>query len=72
VYGGDFFGATRSEWTPDTLEERPFEMARARRLFDEANERWRASAFEQRRRVTTPFGLASLRARAPTSGSPSC
>src|SRR2546425_1773585 len=24
VYGGDFFGTPRSDWTPDTLEERPY------------------------------------------------
>ena len=41
VYGGDFFGAPRSEWTPDTLEERPFDPARARQVYADANERWR-------------------------------
>lgn len=43
VYGGDFFDTPRSEWAPDTLEERPFEIERARRLFADANERWLAS-----------------------------
>ena len=33
VYGGDFFGAHRSEWDPDSLHERPFDMAKAQRLF---------------------------------------
>jgi predicted metal-dependent enzyme (double-stranded beta helix superfamily) len=42
VYGGDFFATPRSEWTPDTLEERPYDMERALRTFAEANERWRA------------------------------
>ena len=37
VYGGDFFAAPRSEWTPDTLVERPFDMERARRTYAEAN-----------------------------------
>jgi predicted metal-dependent enzyme (double-stranded beta helix superfamily) len=33
VYGGDFFGAERSEWDPDSLEERPYDMAKAQRMF---------------------------------------
>ena len=41
VYGGDFFATPRSEWAPDTFEERPFVVERARRVFAEANERWR-------------------------------
>jgi predicted metal-dependent enzyme (double-stranded beta helix superfamily) len=41
VYGGDFFGADRSEWDPATFEERPRDMQRTRRLFDEANAAWR-------------------------------
>ena len=40
VYGGDFFGTPRSEWTPDTLIERPFDVERARRVYAEANARW--------------------------------
>ena len=40
IYGGDLFGTPRSEWTPDTLAERPFDVARARRVYSEANERW--------------------------------
>ena len=39
VYGGDFFGAPRSEWAPDTLEERPFDVERARRAYAQANQR---------------------------------
>jgi predicted metal-dependent enzyme (double-stranded beta helix superfamily) len=42
VYGGDFFATPRSEWTPDTLEERPYDVEKTMRLFAEANERWRA------------------------------
>jgi predicted metal-dependent enzyme (double-stranded beta helix superfamily) len=42
VYGGDFFATPRSEWTPDTLEERPYDVEHAMRMFAEANERWRA------------------------------
>jgi predicted metal-dependent enzyme (double-stranded beta helix superfamily) len=33
VYGGDFFGADRSEWDPETLRERRFDVARTRKLF---------------------------------------
>jgi predicted metal-dependent enzyme (double-stranded beta helix superfamily) len=43
VYGGDFFDVPRSEWTPDTLQERPFDVERAKRVFADANERWRAA-----------------------------
>ncbi len=42
VYGGDFFGVPRSEWDPETLQERPYDVENAKRLFREANERWRA------------------------------
>ncbi len=42
VYGGDFFRGERSEWTPDTHEERPRDLENTRRLFDEANARWLA------------------------------
>ena len=41
VYGGDFFSVERSEWDPETHEERPRDLERTRRLFDEANARWR-------------------------------
>jgi predicted metal-dependent enzyme (double-stranded beta helix superfamily) len=40
VYGGDFFSVERSEWDPETHEERPRDLARTQRLFDEANARW--------------------------------
>jgi predicted metal-dependent enzyme (double-stranded beta helix superfamily) len=40
VYGGDFFNAQRSEWDAETYEERPRDLTRTQRLFDEANERW--------------------------------
>jgi predicted metal-dependent enzyme (double-stranded beta helix superfamily) len=33
VYGGDFFGAERSEWDPETLREQRFDVERAQRLF---------------------------------------
>lgn len=42
IYGGDFFKPGRSEWDPETLRERPFDLNAARRLFREANERFEA------------------------------
>jgi predicted metal-dependent enzyme (double-stranded beta helix superfamily) len=43
IYGGDFFGTPRSEWVPETGEERPFDVERTRKAFADANERWHAS-----------------------------
>jgi len=40
VYGGDFFAPGRSEWDPETLEERAFDIDKSRRIFREANERF--------------------------------
>lgn len=37
VYGGDFFARARSEWDPETLFERPYDLEKNRRLFSEAN-----------------------------------
>jgi predicted metal-dependent enzyme (double-stranded beta helix superfamily) len=37
VYGGDFFGATRSEWDPETLQEGRYDVAKNMKLFEEAN-----------------------------------
>jgi len=42
VYGGDFFGAQRSEWDPETLSEQPSDGERAREIFEEANRRYAA------------------------------
>jgi predicted metal-dependent enzyme (double-stranded beta helix superfamily) len=41
VYGGDFFAPVRprSEWDPETLVERPWDMDDTRRLFAEAEAR---------------------------------
>ena len=41
IYGGDFFATPRSEWDSETLRERPFDLEAARRLFGEANERFK-------------------------------
>ena len=54
VYGGDFFAPERprSEWDPETLVERPWDMEHTRRLFAEAEARVRTerspSALEER------------------------
>jgi predicted metal-dependent enzyme (double-stranded beta helix superfamily) len=37
VYGGDFFGAPRSEWDPETLTEQPYNVERNLKRFEEAN-----------------------------------
>lgn len=33
VYGGDFFAAQRSEWDPESLCEKPYDVEKALRLF---------------------------------------
>jgi predicted metal-dependent enzyme (double-stranded beta helix superfamily) len=40
VYGGDFFAPGRSEWDPETLAERAFDVERARAIFAAANARF--------------------------------
>ena len=42
VYGGDFFAASRSEWNPETLSEKPYDVEKTMRLFAEANARYAA------------------------------
>ena len=42
IYGGDFFGTPRSDWDPETLQERPYDVERARKLIADANARWLA------------------------------
>jgi len=37
VYGGDFFALPRSEWDPERLVERPFDVDKALALFEESN-----------------------------------
>jgi predicted metal-dependent enzyme (double-stranded beta helix superfamily) len=32
VYGGDFFGVSRSEWDPETLSEMPYDMQKVLRM----------------------------------------
>jgi len=42
VYGGDFFNQKRSEWDPETLTERAYDIEKNMRLFQEANQRFAA------------------------------
>ena len=37
VYGGDFFAMERSEWDPETLDEKPYDVEKARRMFELSN-----------------------------------
>lgn len=46
VYGGDFFGAERSEWDPETLLERRYDVEKNMRLFEESNVRFTGKAGE--------------------------
>jgi predicted metal-dependent enzyme (double-stranded beta helix superfamily) len=39
VYGGDFIGAVRSEWDPESLCEGRYDLPKNMRLFEEANAR---------------------------------
>jgi predicted metal-dependent enzyme (double-stranded beta helix superfamily) len=41
IYGGDFFAVPRSEFDSETLEERPYDVEKAKRVFLDANERLR-------------------------------
>jgi predicted metal-dependent enzyme (double-stranded beta helix superfamily) len=37
IYGGDFFTTPRSEWDPETLEERPYNLENNSRLFRDSD-----------------------------------
>jgi len=37
IYGGDFFAVPRSEFDAETLEERPYDVEKAKRVFLDAN-----------------------------------
>jgi predicted metal-dependent enzyme (double-stranded beta helix superfamily) len=39
VYGGDFFSTERSEWEPESLEERPYDIEKNMKYFEESNAR---------------------------------
>jgi predicted metal-dependent enzyme (double-stranded beta helix superfamily) len=49
VYGGDFFATPRSEWDPQTLEERPYDITHAMQVFEDSNERLRAAELAVKR-----------------------
>jgi len=34
VYGGDFFATQRSEWDPESLHEKPYDMEKVLRMFE--------------------------------------
>lgn len=38
VYGGDYFDTPRSQWDPDTLEERPFDVEELKRVLTATDE----------------------------------
>lgn len=40
IYGGDFFAVHRSEWDPETLTERDWDLQSAVKIFRESNERY--------------------------------
>jgi predicted metal-dependent enzyme (double-stranded beta helix superfamily) len=40
IYLGDFLQAERSEWDPETLEEKPYDFEHAQRVFAEAEAAW--------------------------------
>ena len=44
VYGGDFFAVQRSEWDPETLLEKAYDIDKNMRLFQQANARLAAAA----------------------------
>jgi predicted metal-dependent enzyme (double-stranded beta helix superfamily) len=44
VYDGDFFAVERSEWEPESLTERPYDVAKNMRLFEDANVRFTGRA----------------------------
>ena len=37
VYGGDFFTTDRSEWETEGLQERPYDVNKTIKLFEDAN-----------------------------------
>lgn len=43
IYGGDFFDTPRSQWDAETLDERPSDGEVIRQMFEQENQRYRAS-----------------------------
>lgn len=57
IYGGDFFEVPRSEFDPLTLQERPFDIERAKAVFLEANKKPQSDrpiSWRPRRRFAPP------------------
>lgn len=54
IYGGDFFGTPRSDWDHETLQERPYDVERARKLIVDANAAWLADRAKTRGSATAP------------------
>jgi predicted metal-dependent enzyme (double-stranded beta helix superfamily) len=48
VYAGDFFNTARSEWDPESLLQRPYNVQKALRLFEDENARLLQSDFAPR------------------------
>jgi len=46
IYGGDFFAEPRSEWDPETLTERPYDIEANIKRFRDANARFAAQRTE--------------------------
>lgn len=46
VYLGDYVAAERSEWDPETFEERPFNLETSRRVFAAADLAWKEAQSE--------------------------
>ena len=44
IYGGDFIAVSRSEWDPETLLERNYDIEKNLRLFEDANCNWNLSS----------------------------
>ena len=47
VYGGDFVNQPRSQWDPDTLLEKPYDINQIRAEFARANEAWAREVAER-------------------------
>jgi predicted metal-dependent enzyme (double-stranded beta helix superfamily) len=44
VYGGDFFATDRSEWDPQSLEEKPYDIDKNMQYFEDANRMWESTS----------------------------
>lgn len=49
VYGGDFFGVSRSEWDAERLVEQPYDVQKTLQLFEESNRVYAARPLGERR-----------------------